>query len=107
MLYRIVFRPSGSPVSIQFSQWPEYDDSRVDNEAEEAGKLLVDILTGVRRWKTANKVHANFPLKEMVITSSEEEKARLQLIIDDLQAAAHSESLKFSDRGDIPTEAGS
>lgn len=104
-LYQIAFRPFGGPVSIHISEWPEYDDSLIDDEAEEAGKLLVNILTGVRRWKTDNQVHSNFPLNEMVITASEEEKARLKPIIDDLQAAAHAESLKFGEEGDIPTEA--
>ena len=65
----------------------------------------MNILTGVRRWKTDNQVHANFPLSEMIITASEAEKARLNPIIDDLQAAAHAESLKFGEGGDIPTEA--
>jgi len=103
-LYQIVFRSFGGPVSIHISEWPVYDESRIDAEAEEAGKMLVDVLTGVRRWKTSQKVHANFPLNKLVITAGEEEKARLEPIAEDLQAAAHAASLKFGEGGNIPTE---
>ena len=104
-LYQIVFRQFGGPASIHISQWPVSDGSAADPEAEKAGKLLVDILTGVRRWKTQHQVHANFPLKEMVITASDEQRSTIELIADDLKAAAHSESLTFADGGDVPTEA--
>ena len=103
-LYQIIFRPSIGPVSIHISEWPVYDESLIDTEAEEAGKLLVDVLTGVRRWKTSHKVHANFPLSKMVITAGEEEKALLEPIADDLRAAAHATSLEFAEGGSVPTE---
>jgi len=105
-LYQIVFRRFGGPMSIHISEWPVYDESLMDAEAEAAGKLLVDVLTGVRRWKTAHKVHAYFPLSNMIITAGEEEKARLEPIANDLRAAAHAASLEFGEGGDIPTEAG-
>jgi valyl-tRNA synthetase len=80
------------------------DESLIDTQAEESGKLLVDILTATRRWKTAHKVHANFRLSRMIITAGEEERASLEPIADDLQAAAHAASLEFGEGGDIPTE---
>lgn len=104
-LYQIVFRPFGGAVSIHVSEWPEFDESLVDAEASEAGKLLVDILTGVRRWKTSQQVHANFPLSKMVITADEEKKKILELLADDIQAASHADSLEFGEGGDISTEA--
>jgi len=104
-LYQIVFRQFGGPVSIHISEWPVYDESLIDAEAEEAGRLLVSILTGVRRWKTSQQVHAYFPLSEMVITAGEEEKARIEPIADDLRAAAHAEVFEFGEGGNIPTEA--
>ena len=104
-LYQIVFRPYGGPVSIHVSEWPVYNESLSDAEAEEAGKLLVDVLTGVRRWKTSQQVHAYFPLNDMVITAEEAEKRLLGLIAGDIQAASHAESLEFGEGGDVPTEA--
>lgn len=103
-LYQIVFCPFGGPVSIHISEWPVCDESLMDAQAEESGKLLVDILTATRRWKTAQKVHANFRLNEMIITAGEEERARLEPIADDLKAAVHTASLEFGEGGDIPTE---
>ncbi|MBD3183721.1 class I tRNA ligase family protein, partial [Candidatus Poribacteria bacterium] len=103
-LYQIVFRTDNSPVSIHISQWPEYDESLVDEEAEKAGKLLVDVLTGARRWKTQQQVHANFPLDEMIVTAKDEEREILEMLADDLKAAAHAEKLEFSEGGDVETE---
>ena len=104
-LYQIVFRSSDGPVSLHTSEWPAFDTSRIDTEAEAAGELLVIVLTGVRRWKTEQQVHANFPLQKMVITASKAEKARLEPIAEDLRAAAHAASLEFDEGGEVPTDA--
>jgi valyl-tRNA synthetase len=104
-LYRIVFLPLGGPGSIHVSEWPRFDESLIDAEADEAGRLLVDVLTGVRRWKTSQKVHSYYPLSKMVITAGKKEEARLLPIAADVQAAAHAESLAFGEGGDVPTEA--
>lgn len=104
-LYQIVFRPFGEVASLHISEWPVYDESLINAEAEEAGQLLVDVLTGVRRWKTEQQVHMNFPLSHMVITAAEKERSRLESMVDDLRAATHAAKLEFGVGGDIPTEA--
>jgi valyl-tRNA synthetase len=102
-LYQIVFRPFGGEVSIHVSRWPEADAARVDAEAEAAGNLLVDLLTTIRGWKTAQRVHANFPLGAVVVTAEPEQRQRLAAVVDDLRAAAHAESVTFGDGGEVPT----
>lgn len=104
-LYQIVFKDFGEDVSIHISSWPKVDDSMVDPEAEEAGKLLVDVLTGVRRWKTTQKVHANFPLADLVITADEKAQKLLEPLMSDLRAAARADRASFNEGGDVPTEA--
>ena len=104
-LYQIVFRGKDDPVSIHISQWPVCDESLLDSEADEAGKLLVAILTGVRRWKTEQKVRPTFPLSNITITAEEKEQSRIAPIIEDLKSAAHGETLEFGEGGNIPTEA--
>jgi valyl-tRNA synthetase len=103
-LYQIIFRDTFEKASsIHVSEWPPYDPSLIDTEAEASGKLLIDILTGVRRWKTSQQVHPTFPLQEMMISTDPESAARIQPIIDDLKAAAHARSLCFEEGGTIPT----
>ena len=104
-LYQIVFRSDGLASSIHVTEWPAHRTDHVDTEAESLGGLLVDVLTGVRRWKTSQKVHANFPLAEMVITAGAEVQADLQAILTDLQAASHAEEIRFGAGGAIPTDA--
>lgn len=103
-LYRIIFRDTFEEASsIHVAEWPAYDPSLIDTEAEVSSNLLIDILTGVRRWKTSQQVHSTFPLQTMVISTDPESAARIQPIIQDLKAAAHAESLCFEEGGTIPT----
>ncbi len=103
-LYQIIFRDSFVQTgSIHVSEWPTCDASLIDTEAEASGKLLIDILTGVRRWKTSQQAHPSFPLQEMIISTDPESAAHIKLITDDLRAAAHAETLYFGEGGTIPT----
>jgi valyl-tRNA synthetase len=104
-LYQIIFRDSFEETkSIHVSSWPKYDESLVDTDADTSGRLLIDVLTGVRRWKTSQQVHPTFPLREMVITTDPETAVGVKRLNDDLKAAAHAENLIYGEGGDIVTD---
>ena len=103
-LYQIILRPMGGPSSIHISQWPKFDESLADEQAEESGKLLVTLMTYIRRWKTSQKVHANFPLKELVVTAGVESREKIEPLAEDLRAAARSETLTFGPGGELEIE---
>jgi valyl-tRNA synthetase len=103
-LYQIIFRDTfEEATSIHVAEWPTYDVSLIDTEAEASGKLLIDILTGVRRWKTSQQARPSFPLQEMIISTDLESAIRIKPIVDDIRAAAHAEFLSFEEGGTIPT----
>jgi len=104
-LFQIIFkRYQDTPVSIHVAPWPKNRPELNDEEAQERGRLMMDLLTAIRRWKTKQQVHTNFPLKELIVTAREKEQEMIEPIAEDLRAAAHSDSLTFADGGDVPTE---
>ena len=103
-LYQIIFRQFGGPDSIHIAPWPTFDPLCVNEKADEGGALLVDLLSIIRRWKTNQQVHANFPLRELVISAPESAQADLEPIREDLRAAARADSLVFEPGGDVPTK---
>ncbi len=104
-IYQIIFRDSfEKEVSIHISEWPVFDESQIDTDVETLGKLFIDILTGVRRWKTSKQVHAYFPLREMIISADPRIIPQIESIIDDLRAAAHAESINFGEGGTMSTD---
>ena len=104
-LFQIIFKNlPDMPVSIHVAKWPKTDPGLNDEQAEEHGRLLMDLLTAIRRWKTSQQVHTNFPLRELVITAGDAERAKIEPIAKDLRSAAHADSLTFDQGGEIPTE---
>ena len=104
-LYRIIFLPFGDrPVSIHVSSWPTVDEAAINDVADEAGRLLIAILTSIRRWKTSQQVHAGYPLRSIAIDAPDEVKGKIEPIAEDLRAAARSESLTFAAGGDVAIE---
>ena len=103
-IYQIVLAPYGDvPVSIHIAGWPQVDAALANEEAEAAGALFMNVMTGIRRWKTEQQVHANFPLVDLKITAGEKEAAILTPLLEDLRAAARAEAIGFGEGGDVAT----
>ncbi|MBZ0271017.1 valine--tRNA ligase [bacterium] len=103
-LYQLVYRGDGGPVSIHVSPWPVADEARVDPAAIEAGNLMLAVLTGARRWKTAQQVNPNYPLARLAIDAPPELAEKLAPLAADLRAAAHADTLEFVPEGDVATD---
>ena len=106
-LFQIIFCRDSGPTSIHVSSWPQFDPERVSEAAEADGVLLIDLLTSVRRWKTTQQVHANFPLRELIITADSPDRARIEPFCEDLRAAARADRIAFGEGGDVATGADS
>ncbi len=103
-LYQIVFRADDSPVSVHVSDWPKADADSVDETALEAGRLLIAVLTGARRWKTDRQVNQNHPLKILRVCADDKLLEKLRPLSADLGAAAHADAVEFGGEGDVGTE---
>ncbi|MCB9488677.1 MAG: valine--tRNA ligase [Deltaproteobacteria bacterium] len=103
-IYRMIYQGYDRQVSVHVAPWPESDAAKIDADAVEAGRLLIAVLTGARRWKTTQQVNPNFPLAKLTVSAPEAMAAKLSPLAEDLKAAAHADELDFAPGGEIETE---
>jgi valyl-tRNA synthetase len=93
-IYQGLFSADGD--SIHRSSWPVVDEALIDEQAEAAGDVVVEIATSVRRFKTENQLRMGAEL------------ARLQVAVQDIvlhhalrDAAADIRSVTRAERVEI------
>lgn len=86
-IYQNVFAASEKSNSIHVSKWPVADASYIDESAEEAGRLLNAVLSGIRKHKAANKLALSAPLSRVEISAGRYAD-RIREVEDDLKATA-------------------
>ncbi len=85
--------------SIHSSAWPQENAALIDESAELAGDVAVDIINAVRKWKSEQKVSLKEKISALTLVSSEQGFPEIvKGIKDDLQAVLNTESIKFSDK---------
>jgi valyl-tRNA synthetase len=87
--------------SIHLTSWPEVNINLIDDQAEEAGDLLVDILTSVRRYKSQKQVSLRTPITELRIQCEDKHKKFIPLIERDLMTVSNASKLVYSDNVDL------
>jgi len=103
-LYRIVFKSFEDAVSIHVSRWPEYKEEDISPSDEEKARLLIGVLSAVRKRKTELAVHQNHPLSLLAISAAESNRLLLEPVLEDLRAASRAECISFEHGGDVETE---
>ncbi|MCB9358377.1 valine--tRNA ligase [Candidatus Woesearchaeota archaeon] len=93
-IYQMYFKDKENLQSIHISSWPEYDEKLVDEKAESAGDLLVNVLADVRRAKSEAKVSLKEPVKELTI-EGKISNDEFSLIEQDLKASTHAETIFY------------
>ena len=82
--------------SIHISEWPEYDQSLIDEKAEIAGDLGVDIINAVRKYKSDKQVSLKEELSELILVSEETDfQEIINSIREDLKAVLKVKEIKF------------
>jgi valyl-tRNA synthetase len=70
-IYRTLYAEEGKQGSIHRSSWPRIDKTRLDEEAEKGGDLIMAIITEVRREKAEKHLPLNAPIKKLTIYAGE------------------------------------
>ncbi|RLI07225.1 valine--tRNA ligase, partial [Candidatus Bathyarchaeota archaeon] len=76
-IYQRLFRPHEGHKSIHISPWPRPPHGFPDEEAEEAGDLVIDLIRAVRREKARRRIPLNARLAKVVVYAGSEERAEL------------------------------
>jgi len=66
-LYQLYYKKQEKTVSIHISEWPKFNKSLIDLEAEAAGDLVVYAVTEVRKAKTSQNLSLKAPVKKMTL----------------------------------------
>ncbi|MFC1691100.1 valine--tRNA ligase [Nanoarchaeota archaeon] len=103
-IYHIYFAEKEAKKSIHISNWPEFDESLVDESAEKAGDLAVDIISVVRKVKSENNVSLKTPVTKLAIKCDDEQKKLIETVIEDIKATTTSENIVFDDSGELISE---
>ena len=91
-IFQLYFTGIENSVSIHNSSWPKADESLIDDDLENLGDRLVEIISEVRKAKSDNKMSLKEPVKCLTIDMKEEEAAPF---LEDLKAITKAEKVKF------------
>ncbi len=94
-IYSLYFKEIEKNESIHLSAWPEYNNKLIDENAEKAGDLAVQINSEVRKHKSTNKLSLKEELKHITIQCNEEQKKLIQLVSEDIKATGTIKEIRF------------
>lgn len=66
-IYRELYSPANGVPSIHLATWPHGKESWLDPEAEEAGRILLSVAAGVRRYKSDRSLSLGASVERVVI----------------------------------------
>jgi valyl-tRNA synthetase len=93
-VYQLYFAEAEGEKSIHTSSWPVADDHLVDEQAEVAGRLFVDVLSAVRRFKAEKQVSLKVPVK-MTLECGDDDREKIGQAKEDLMATANATEIVF------------
>ncbi len=104
-IYNIYFAAKERKKSVHLSTWPEFDEDLVDEQAELAGDLGVDIINCVRKFKSQQQWSMKEELTKLVLISDEKDFLQtIKSIEGDLKAVLNAKEVVFSGKTSLETE---
>lgn len=91
-IYHLHYAEKEKTKSIHLSSWPEYSPSSHDAHAEKIGDALIEIISEVRKAKSAKSLSLKEPVKELIIPLIQDEAGAF---IEDLKAVTKAEKITF------------
>ena len=85
-IYQAYFRKNEGKKSVHLCEWPGYEEGMVDQDAEAYGKMAVDIISAVRKFKSGKNMSLKIELSRLVIECSREDMEKLRPFIPDIKA---------------------
>jgi valyl-tRNA synthetase len=98
-IWRIMYNPEKS---IHISEWPLQVDEFMDQEAEETGDLVIEVISDVRREKNRMGVSLNAPVDTLRLYAPEESLEKLSLGEQDIKDTLKVNTIVYAsgDEGD-------
>ncbi|MBS3166370.1 valine--tRNA ligase [Candidatus Woesearchaeota archaeon] len=104
-IYQVWFAQKEGYKSIHISPWPVVRKELINEKAELTGDLGVDIISTVRKYKSAQQLSLKEELAEIVLVSTESGFKDMILSIEaDLRAVLNAKKITFSGETSLETE---
>ncbi|RBQ22733.1 Isoleucine--tRNA ligase [Candidatus Methanobinarius endosymbioticus] len=71
--------------SINTSKWPKPDNDLINETIEDKGQLAIELISEIRRFKSASKIPLNVPLEEVNIYTDDKLKTIFENFIEDIK----------------------
>ena len=102
-IYQEQFAGHEKAKSIHISSWPTVRKEWIDEKAEEAGDMGVDIINTVRKFKSAQQMSLKQELKEVVLVHTDPQfEKKITPLLGDLKAVLNVKTISF--KGKTPLE---
>ena len=102
-IYQNHFIDTEKSESIHIAPWPVVDEKMIDDDIENTGDIITEILGVVRRYKSERDLNLNADVDEIIISCEEPLQHKLSEGFDDLKAASKAKDIAFGD-GEIECE---
>jgi valyl-tRNA synthetase len=96
-IYQGLFRRLDGATSIHQSSWPEAHSEWIDPEVEGHGKVFLEVLRYVRRYKSEQGLSVGAELATLQIGVPEGKREALEEMLVDLKSATRAKNIVFND----------
>ncbi|HEX6483507.1 MAG TPA: valine--tRNA ligase [Ktedonobacteraceae bacterium] len=104
-IYKSLFAGSEGTESIHAASWPQADEAMIDDKAEAAGELLVDLATAVRRYKSESSISLGTELQRLQLATTDASIAEmLQEARADIKSVTRASTIEVSQTLDPDVE---
>lgn len=94
-IYQGYFREHDGATSVHTSRWPEAHEEWRDVAAEQAGDMIVTVLSGVRKYRSENQLGMKTPLAKLTICCPTDVRKKIEDGVQDLQGAANAQVIEW------------
>ncbi|KPV65258.1 MAG: Isoleucine--tRNA ligase [Candidatus Bathyarchaeota archaeon BA1] len=96
-IYQAMYARNKGHKSIHVSPWPAPDKERIDEEAEECGDLIMEVIGEIRRDKAGRRIPLNAPIKKLTIYAGSKKSAHiLDQAVEDIAGTCKTVGIEIS-----------
>jgi valyl-tRNA synthetase len=96
-LFRQFSQNSNNPSSIHISHWPEINKELADKKMAESGKIILEIISEIRKLKSEKGIKLYEKIKKLKISVKLQNKAFIEGFSDDLKNISGAEKIELSE----------
>ncbi len=92
-IYKLFFEAFEGENSIHISEWPKFEKKYIDNDSEEAGDAIIEVISFVRKYKSDNKMSLKIEIDKLTIPNKYEKL--ISTALDDIKATTRAKEIVF------------